>query len=144
MLVRPTAMPCGRSFGVGKPMIGKALFTSLKQDWRTPKALYQGLDAEFNFDFDPCPTKPDFDGLSTPWGESNFVNPPYKQIALWLKKGFEEWQKGKTVVFLIPSRTDTRFWHDYCMKATEIRFIRGRLYFNDGGGSPISQCHSYI
>lgn len=64
-------------------------------------------------------------------GGRNFVNPPYKDCAKWLKKGFEEWNKGKTVVFLIPSRTDTKYWHDYCMKATEIRFIKGRLKFDD-------------
>lgn len=67
---------------------------------------------------------------------SCFVNPPYKQIKEWIKKGFEESLKGKTVVFLIPSRTDTAYWHDYVMKASEIRFIRGRLKFEGyGGGS---------
>jgi site-specific DNA-methyltransferase (adenine-specific) len=33
------------------------------------------------------------------------------------------------VVMLIPSRTDTRWWHEYIMKASEIRFVRGRLKF---------------
>jgi len=109
----------------------KAMFTSFKQDWRTPKAVYQTLDAEFGFDYDPCPIKPTKDGLTTDWGNINYVNPPYKEIAKWLAKGYEEWKKGKTVVFLIPSRTSVRWWHDYCMQATEIRFIKGRLYFNE-------------
>ncbi len=65
-------------------------------------------------------------------GGVNYVNPPYgKELPKWIEKGFEEWKKGKTVVFLIPSRTDTRWWHEYCMKATEIRFIKGRLKFDD-------------
>ncbi len=107
-------------------------FSSQRLDWKTPKAVYQVLDGEFNFDHDPCPTKWQVDGLKSDWGGVNFVNPPYgKEIPKWIKKGYEEWQKGKTVVFLIPSRTDTRWWHDYCMKATEIRFIRGRLKFDD-------------
>lgn len=106
-------------------------FTSHNQNWKTPKAFYQALNAEFNFDFDPCPPKADFDGLDMEWGESNFVNPPYKDCAKWLKKGWIESRKGKTVVFLIPSRTDTKFWHDYCMRAKEIRFIKGRLHFDD-------------
>ena len=107
-------------------------FSSLRLDWKTPKAVYQVLDAEFGFDFDPCPENPKFDGLSIEWGSSNFVNPPYgREIPKWIKKGFEEHRKGKTVVFLIPSRTDTRWWHDYCMLG-EIRFIRGRLNFDDG------------
>lgn len=107
-------------------------FKSQRLDWKTPKAVYQILDAEFNFTFDPCPTNPKFDGLKEDWGMSNFVNPPYgRQLPKWIEKGAIEWLKGKTVVFLIPSRTDTRWWHDYCMKATEIRFIKGRLKFDE-------------
>ncbi len=105
-------------------------FSSLRTDWQTPDGVYGLLDKEFGFDFDPCPTNPCFDGLSCKWGKSNFVNPPYgREISRWLAKGFREWQQGKTIVFLIPSRTDTKWWHDYCMKATEIRFIKGRLKF---------------
>ena len=105
-------------------------FTSARQNWKTPKAFYQALDAEFRFDFDPCPPNPEFDGLNIEWGGANYVNPPYQDCAKWLKKGFEEHQKGKTVVFLIPSRTDTKYWHEYVMKAQEIRFIKGRLNFD--------------
>ncbi|HDK42325.1 MAG TPA: adenine methyltransferase [Candidatus Moranbacteria bacterium] len=107
-------------------------FSSQRLNWKTPKAVYQILDAEFKFDYDPCPTNPEKDGLNTEWGGCNFVNPPYgRELPKWIEKGFSEYKKGKTVVFLIPSRTDTRWWHDYCMKATEIRFIKGRLKFDD-------------
>lgn len=110
----------------------RVLFSSQRMDWRTPKAVFQILDSEFGFDFDPCPPNPTFDGLSIDWGSSNFVNPPYgRDLPLFIKKGFSEWKRGKTVVFLIPSRTDTAWWHDYCMHASEIRFIRGRLKFDD-------------
>jgi len=110
----------------------KVHFSSLRLDWKTPKAVYQILDAEFHFDYDPCPTNYKVDGLTSDWGGCNFVNPPYgNEIPKWIKKGYEEWKTGKTVVFLIPSRTDTRWWHEYCMKATEIRFIKGRLKFDD-------------
>lgn len=111
-------------------------FRSQRMDWKTPKAVYQVLDSEFHFNHDPCP--PDFqvDGLTSDWGGSNFVNPPYgRALPLWVKKAFDEWKKGKTVVMLIPSRTDTRWWHDYCMQATEIRFIKGRLKFDDQANS---------
>ena len=112
--------------------INRGLFTSLRGDWKTPKALFQVLDAEFHFDFDPCPTKPTFDGLKSRWGNVNFVNPPYgKDITRWIQKGYREYLLGNTVVFLLPSRTDTRWWHDFIMKATEIRFIKGRLKFDD-------------
>lgn len=107
-------------------------FMSERLDWKTPTAVYDKLNDEFEFDFDPCPTDPDFDGLAVEWGNRNFVNPPYgREIPKWIKKGYEESKKGKLVVFLIPSRTDTRWWHDYVMKAKEIRFIKGRLKFDD-------------
>ena len=112
--------------------LNRGLFTSQRGSWRTPKALYQALDSEFRFDFDPCPTKPRFDGLESNWGKVNFVNPPYgKEITAWIQKGYKENLKGKVVVFLLPSRTDTKWWHEFVMKATEIRFIRVRLRFDD-------------
>jgi len=111
-------------------------FMSQRSDWQTPDDAYALLDAEFGFDFDPCPHNPTIDGLSCGWGKSNFVNPPYgREIGKWLKKGHEEHLLGKTVVFLIPSRTDTRWWHDYVMKADEIRFIKGRLKFKGAKNS---------
>jgi DNA N-6-adenine-methyltransferase (Dam) len=110
----------------------KVMFLSQRLDWKTPQAVYQVLDAEFHFDHDPCPPHWRVDGLTSEWGQSNFVNPPYgNQLPQWLAKGYTEWQRGKTVVFLVPSRTDTQWWHDYCMQASEIRFIRGRLKFDD-------------
>jgi len=111
-------------------------FMSQRLDWQTPKAVYNKLDDEFHFDFDPCPHNPTVDGLTANWGKCNFVNPPYgKEIPKWIKKGYEEHLKGKIVVFLIPSRTDTRWWHSYIMKAKEIRFIKGRLKFGDSTNS---------
>lgn len=112
--------------------MGSVHFSSQRLDWKTPKAVYQILDAEFNFDFDPCPANPKFDGLDVEWGGCNYVNPPYgREIGAWVAKAYAEYQKGKIVVLLVPSRTDTKWWHDYCMKAEGIRFIRGRLKFDD-------------
>jgi hypothetical protein len=60
------------------------------------------------------------------------MNPPYgRKIGLWVQKAYEESRGGSTIVCLLPARTDTRWWHDFCMKG-EIRFIKGRLKFNDG------------
>ena len=55
--------------------INRGLFTSLRGDWKIPRALYQALDAEFNFDYDPCPSKPKMNGLESEWGNFYFVNP---------------------------------------------------------------------
>jgi len=106
-------------------------FSSARYTWKTPRAVYQTLDAEFHFDHDPCPVVPSADGLNSEWGQRNFVNPPYgRALPKWIAKAWEQSQKGRTCVLLIPSRTDTKWWHDYCMKASEIRFIRGRLRFD--------------
>ena len=37
-------------------------------NWATPTDLYEQLNNEFNFDFDPCPLFADFDGLKSEWG----------------------------------------------------------------------------
>lgn len=112
----------------------RPMFTSHKQDWRTPRALFQALDAEFSFNFDPCPVKQTFDGLAVAWKSRSFCNPPYSDIGKWIEKAWHEATLGKTVVLLVPARTDTIWWHEYCMRAREIRFIKGRLRFNDGKG----------
>jgi phage N-6-adenine-methyltransferase len=122
-------------------------FSSKSNEWATPQDFFDRLDAEFHFDLDPCSdgfnakcekyfTIED-DGLAQDWHPHTvFMNPPYgRAISDWIRKAFEEAQKGATVVALIPSRTDTRYWHDYVMKAKEIRFVRGRLKFGDGKNS---------
>lgn len=110
-------------------MLNESLFSSNKQDWETPDDLYHKLNEEFNFDFDPCPKNPDFDGLNIDWGKQNFCNPPYNQLQKWIKKGYEQFKLGKTVVFLIPARTDTKAFHEYLYNIAEIRFIKGRIKF---------------
>ena len=111
----------------------QACFTSLTDNWNTPDSIYEQLDKEFMFDFDPCPQNYVQDGLSINWGRSNFVNPPFSNWQKWVTKGYEEHKKNKTVVFLIPARTDTKAFHEIILPyANEIRFIKGRLRF---GGS---------
>lgn len=62
-----------------------------------------------------------------------FCNPPYgRELPKWVKKSYEEAKKGSIVVMLLPARTDTRWFHDYIYGKADIRFIKGRLKFNDG------------
>ena len=68
-----------------------------------------------------------------------FCNPPYgRAIGEWVCKAHDEAQKPDTlVVMLIPARTDTAYFHDYIYGKAEIRFIRGRLHFNESkSGAP--------
>lgn len=99
--------------------------------WQTPQWLYDQLDAEFHFDFDPCPIHSSFDGLTMSWSKSNFINPPYNRIdkPKFIKKAYDEWMLGKTCVLLIPSATGTSQFHDLILPNAEVRFHRGRICF---------------
>jgi site-specific DNA-methyltransferase (adenine-specific) len=101
-------------------------------DWATPENLYEKLNNEFHFDFDPCPLHSDFDGLSIEWGWVNFVNPPYTRSIkeAFVKRGVEMQKKGKTSVFLLPVSTSTELFHKVILpNATEIRFLYKRVKF---------------
>jgi site-specific DNA-methyltransferase (adenine-specific) len=99
--------------------------------WKTPDELYNKLNAEFHFDFDPCPLNSTFDGLIIDWGLSNFINPPYnrKDKPKFIQKAYDEWKKGKTCVLLIPSATGTKQFHELILPNAEIRFVKGRIAF---------------
>lgn len=123
----------------------KAMVSSKSNEWSTPKDFYDSLHLEFNFTLDPCATNDNHkcdkfytledNGLAKSWvGEKVFMNPPYGgHTGDWIKKAYEESKnKNTTVVCLIVSSTDRSYWHEYIFPyAAEIRFIRGRLKFNN-------------
>lgn len=103
---------------------------SKSDDWKTPKAVYDALDAEFHFTDDPCPIGGN-GGLEREWGVSVFLNPPYSNPTPWIRKAYNESLKGKTIVGLLRGDTSTKWFHDWVLGKAEIRFIKGRLKFND-------------
>lgn len=121
----------------------KTLFSQASDEWSTPQDVYDKLDAEFHFTLDPCSTGQNHkcalyytqaeNGLLQDWGgQSVFCNPPYSDIGAWVEKAYREAMKDNTVVvLLIPSRTDTKYFHDFIYHRSEIRFIRGRLKFGE-------------
>lgn len=117
----------------------------MNDQWATPRRLFDELNAEFDFTLDVCATagnakcanyySPEQDGLRQAWSGRCWMNPPYgRAIKTWIKKAYQAARDGAMVVCLLPAKTDTGWWHDYVMKASEIRFLRGRLYFSDGPG----------
>jgi phage N-6-adenine-methyltransferase len=123
--------------------------SSVGHRWETPRGLLEALYRVFSFDLDPCsprkkgPVKArvrftaEDDGLSLPWHGRVFVNPPYgRTLGAWIAKARSEFETGnaKTVVLLIPARTDTSYWHAHIKERATVRFLKGRLRFGDGNG----------
>jgi site-specific DNA-methyltransferase (adenine-specific) len=128
----------------------EVMFSSKSDLWATPQALFNKLNEFYKFTLDPCAsadnakcakfyTEQD-DGLSKDWsGETVFVNPPYSNVAGWVEKCYREYvDNGVTSVLLIPSRTDTKYFHKHCMKADLIQFVKGRVKFENGSSKPNS------
>lgn len=120
-------------------------FKSNKQDWETPIELFEIINRRYNIDFDLAANKSNTkcseffskedDALTKSWRGRCWLNPPYggkmdNALSEWIKKSFNEsLHEDCMVVMLVPARTNTNWWHDYCMKANEILFIRGRPKF---------------
>lgn len=121
----------------------KVMFSSVKQDFSTPQKLFDELNNEFDFNLDACAHEnnkklnnyysEEDNALIQPWRYSVFCNPPYERGVQdkFIEKAYIESLKGSRVVCLVPNRSDTRYFHNYVMKAEEIRFIKGRLKFSD-------------
>lgn len=122
----------------------KGKFTSRRQDWTTPDDLFDPLNEEFSFTLDAAADAQNarapifFDkaqnGLKQDWGSHVvWLNPPYGEtiggLATWIKKAVDAANRGATVVMLIPARTNTTWFHDYCLARGEVRFIKGRPKF---------------
>ena len=141
-------------------MNNAVLFGKVSDEWRTPKATFDALNAEFGFDHDAAAAAenswvnyhyfgPDHhrseqrDALEVaswlPYGPVIWLNPPYSKCRQFMAKATEEARKGCTVVCLVPSRTDTKWWHEHVWvggaprPGVEVRFVKGRLKF--GGRS---------
>lgn len=124
-------------------------FSSKSDNWATQPAVFAALDAEFGFTLDVCASADNHkcdryftaqdDGLAQDWAGSGhevvWCNPPYGShgggIAAWMAKALASSRAGATVVCLIPSRTETGWWHESVMQAAEIRLVKGRLAFGD-------------
>lgn len=141
------------------------MFSKASDEWSTPQDFWDVLDAEFRFKLDAAgsldnrkvpaylgldsPIAGLRDALSVPWSDlcysvgvasSVWLNPPYSKCREFIAKSALEASKGCTVVCLVPSRTDTRWWHEHVWDrekhqpkpGVEVRFVKGRLRF---GGS---------
>jgi phage N-6-adenine-methyltransferase len=127
-------------------MNNELMFSSETDMWATPQNFFDKLDAFFRFELDVCATPENSkchkyftetdDGLKKDWRGTVWMNPPYgREIGKWVARAYaQSCLHGSTIVCLLPARTDTKWWHDYCVKG-EITFIKGRLKFGDAKNS---------
>lgn len=119
--------------------------SSNKSNWETPNSLFQKYNIIYNFTIDaaadqfnhkvtryfgpggeqPC-------GLEASWeNERVWLNPPYgrNSTGLWIKRACK--RDAIVAVVLIPSRTDTKWFHKflYKQKGINIEFLEGRVKF---------------
>lgn len=126
----------------------KVMFSSKTDEWSTPQELFDKLNAEFHFNLDVCANEFNHkcaayydrqqNGLTMPWKDHIvWCNPPYgREIGEWVKTAYFEHKAHRTtIVMLLPARTDTKWFHDYILGKTTIRFLKGRLKFGDSKNS---------
>jgi phage N-6-adenine-methyltransferase len=142
------------------------MFSRATDEWATPQAFFDALNAEFEFGLDVAATLENrktplycgpgsmggcADALSVSWAfitdggrlGACWMNPPYSQCRAFIGKAAAEARLGATVVCLVPSRTDTRWFHEHIYDVSandfrpgvEVRFIKGRLKFGGGKNS---------
>ena len=121
------------------PDVQQTWFTRKKVDYETPPEIFDPLNDEFGFTLDVAANDDNAkceryftelqDGLVQPWDGVCWMNPPFGRVMKkWVKKAYDEWKNGTTVVCLLPSRTNTAWWHDWVIPS-EVRFIRGEVKF---------------
>lgn len=127
------------------------MFSSDSAEWETPEWLFKYLDNIYNFELDVCANEKNTkcknfytikdNCLEKKWVGNCFMNPPYgRKIIDFVRKAYiESWSNN--VVCLLPARTDTKWFHEYCIKAESIWFLKGRLKFsNCKNSAPFPSC----
>lgn len=119
-----------------------------RDDWETPASIFDPLDREFEFTLDVAATAEtakcseffslERSAFENDWHGNCWMNPEYgRELPTWMDRAVEQVQhNADLVVCLVPSRTDTRWWHRVVFesgKCSWVRFIKGRLKFLVGG-----------
>lgn len=141
--------------------MNRVVWSNISDLYRTPQPFFDEYDREFGFVLDAAadkhttkckawlgPGSPIYkDALHTSWkgtlhreklAGAIWWNCPYSQCAAFVAKAAEERRQGVTSVGLIPSRTDTRWFHEHIWnrlkhrprKGIELRPVKGRLRFS--------------
>lgn len=123
--------------------LSEIVYSHKSDEYITPEYLYEPLNEIFNFELDPAttrdnPLKTKFfftkreNGLFRSWPAVNtFLNPPYSETELWVKKTYEQFRINSkinpqlSIVMLVAARTDTKWMHQYVLP-----FVRNKNIFS--------------
>jgi len=115
----------------------ETLYQKSNDVYATPSWIKDGL---FKGWFDPCPLAIGgvfkVDGLSQPWKDKTFVNPPYSKPLPWIEKAIAENKKGKTIALLVKHDSSTEWYRKLHEAGAEFLMVQGRLHFNGGEAAP--------
>lgn len=123
--------------------INSGMMSSNKADWETPQDLFDNLDNIFGFTLDAAAnpinakcknffTEKKNNALKEEWHGRVWLNPPYgTEIKYWVEKARHESAQDycELVCVLLPARTDTKYFHNDIMRASEVWLMKGRLKF---------------
>lgn len=125
--------------------------------WSSPEYFYRLIREEFNPQIDVCAnlfnTKcfhfftEQMNALQLDWIKEAealgvepifWCNPPYSRCEPWVKLCKEVGDRGGIAIMLLPSSTDTIWFHDYILPRGTWRPIKGRIRFDAPPGLKVS------
>lgn len=128
-----------------------ACLSTGKDTWETPQDLFDTYNYLFDFILDAAADEVNHkvdlwlgpgsgiaeDALAVewkPWLEKGniWLNPPYSrglQAAFVRKAAQEAKEWGGKIVCLLPSRTDTKLFHEVIWPHADVTFLKGRVTF---------------
>ena len=110
-----------------------------KNNWRTPRRLFDLYDAEWGFTLDGAADADnalcaryyaeECDAFAqVPEGEIIWCNPPYGDLKRWIDL-FIRWSQKNIVIALVPSATDTVWFANAWKASKEVTLLTGRVRF---------------
>lgn len=112
-----------------------------KQDRRTPRSFFDGLNEKYSFTLDGAATPenallPRFSSEAHPvsWkGERVFCNPPWSNIPPFIELA----SSADFACLLVPARTNCKWFHRALDLGAKVDYFRGKLCFDGPWNSPI-------
>lgn len=110
------------------------LYNMALDEWKITRFALDTCCSDRHIPADEYYSAPDRNGLTEPWKEYSWCNPPFNDCAKWVAKAYNEnKERGINIAMLLPVRTETKYWHDYILynPNVEIVWLRKGFKFLD-------------